>query len=84
MQAMQAGSGRREGGGSNVKMVRIAGPADLVNGAGQLLAAGTRHIQGVRSVLQVGRPPHSLQHCLLRRCALRPRLTLQSPLLRRT
>ena len=48
------GSAGSSGTGSgNVRMLRISGPSDLMNGAGQLLAAGARQVQGVKQVLQV-------------------------------
>lgn len=34
------------------KVVRIAGPGDVLSGAGALLAAGARHVQGARDILQ--------------------------------
>ncbi len=48
------GSAGSSGTGSgSVRMLRISGPSDLINGAGQLLAAGARQVQGVKQVLQV-------------------------------
>ncbi len=32
--------------------MRIAGPGDVLSGAGALLAAGARHVQGARDILQ--------------------------------
>lgn len=40
-------------GSGSVRTLRISGPSDLINGAGQLLAAGARQVHGVRQVLQV-------------------------------
>ena len=34
------------------KVVRIAGTGDVITGAGALLAAGARHVQGARDILQ--------------------------------
>lgn len=34
------------------KVVRIAGTGDVISGAGALLAAGARHVQGARDILQ--------------------------------
>ncbi|CAL8462775.1 g2308 [Coccomyxa elongata] len=36
----------------SARMLRISGASDLINGAGQLLAAGARQVHGVRQVLQ--------------------------------
>lgn len=36
----------------SVKTLRVAGPGDLISGAGSLLAAGARRVQGVRNTLQ--------------------------------
>ena len=39
-------------GSASARMLRIGGPSDLINGAGQLFAAGARQVHGVRQVLQ--------------------------------
>ena len=50
---MHASGSAGSNGSGSVRMLRISGPSDLINGAGQLLAAGARQVQGVRQVLQV-------------------------------
>lgn len=47
MQAMAASNGN----GGSTQTVRISGPGDLVAGAGSLIAAGARKVQGVRNAL---------------------------------
>lgn len=46
-------------GSGSLRMIRISGPGDLLNGAGHLLAAGARQVQGVRTAFQ---PSQARQH----------------------
>lgn len=58
------GSSANGNGERGVRMVRVSGPGDIINGAGQLFAAGARQIQGARSVL-VQRQPQVSSPCML-------------------